>query len=281
MATKKTLAEIKKCPIDYLYLWASDEFISQLGSKARVIKQKKYNQYQTLWKAVVMNNENASAEKLQEVYKQWTSEIASVIKNTYGYTPGEILIRLAMGQEVAGKNFKKGVYGVGNTPTTSFLQNSNYEVNPTTGQIMAGGGEIGNPTPVYDANGNVGGYSYQVGNLQFQSAYQDGQFVALSYSNADGVQDANGNSFNASNASFWQNANNYMPIVNSVLSWVTSIVNSYFPNRTVLTPQNTVPVQTEWVEAEDNNGWLIAGGVAAIGVLLLTMANPFGGKRKK
>lgn len=278
---KKTLSDIKKCPIDYLYLWASDEFISKLGSKARIIKHKKYNQYQSLWKTVVMNNESASADELQELYKQWTSEIASAIKDTYGYTPGEILVRLAMGQEVVGKDFKKGVYGVGNTPTTSFVQNSNYEVNPTTGQIMAGGGEIGNPTPVYDANGNIGGYSYQVGNLQFQSTYQDGQFVALSYSNPDGVQDANGGAFNASNASFWQNANNYMPIINSVLSWLTSVVNSFFPNRTVLTPENTVPVQTEWVEQEDNTGLWIAGGFAVVGALLLTMKNPFGGKRKK
>ena len=79
---KKTLSDIKKCPIDYLYLWASDEFISKLGSKARIIKQKKYNQYQALWKTVVMNNESASADELQELYQQWTSVIASSIKDT-------------------------------------------------------------------------------------------------------------------------------------------------------------------------------------------------------
>lgn len=273
--SKKTLQSILKCPTDFLYLWASDGFIAQLGSKSKIIKQKKYYQYQSLWKVMVENTNSNNQIELQEVYKSWTDKIAAAIKDIYGMTPAQILEKLAMGQEVAGKNFKKGVYGVGNTPTTSFVQNSNYEVNPTTGQIMAGGGEIGNPTPVYDANGNVGGYSYQVGNMQFQSAYQDGQFVALSYSNADGVQDANGNSFKASNASFWQNANNYMPIVNAVLSWITSIVNSYFPNRTVLTPENTVPVQTEWVEQESNTGGLIAGGAALVGASLLAM-----GKRK-
>lgn len=272
---KKTLQSILECPTDFLYLWASDGFIAQLGSKSKIIKQKKYYQYQSLWKVMVENTNSNNQTELQEVYKSWTDKIAAAIKDIYGMTPAQILEKLAMGQEVAGKNFKKGVYGVGNTPTTSFVQNSNYEVNPTTGQIMAGGGEIGNPTPVYDANGNVGGYSYQVGNMQFQSAYQDGQFVALSYSNADGVQDANGNSFKASNASFWQNANNYMPIVNAVLSWVTTIVNSYFPNRTVLTPENTVPVQTEWVEPESNTGGLIAGGAALVGAALLAM-----GKRK-
>lgn len=278
---KKTLLDIKKCPIDYLYLWASDEFISKLGSKARIIKQKKYNQYQSLWKTVVMNNESASADELQELYQQWTSEIASAIKDTYGYTPGEILVRLAMGQEVAGKNFKNGVYGVGNTPTTSFVQNSSVQVNPLTGVVMQNGLPMQNQTAVYGSDGSVIGYSTQVGGEQYQSYFVGGQYNALSFSNSDGVQYANGGAFNASNASFWQNANNYMPIINSVLSWVTSIVNSYFPNRTVLTPENTVPVQTEWVEPEDNTGLWIAGGFAVVGALLLTMKNPFGGKRKK
>lgn len=278
---KKTLSDIKKCPIDYLYLWASDEFISKLGSKARIIKQKKYNQYQSLWKTVVMNNESASADELQELYQQWTSEIASAIKDTYGYTPGEILVRLAMGQEVVGKDFKNGVYGVGNTPSTSFIQNSSVQVNPVTGVVMQNGLPMQNQTAVYGHDGSVIGYSTQVGGEQYQSYFVGGQYNALSFSNSAGVQDANGGVFSASNASFWQNANNYMPIITSVLSWITSIVNSFFPNRTVLTPENTVPVQTEWVEPEDNTGLWIAGGVAAIGVLLLTMKNPFGGKRKK
>lgn len=278
---KKTLSDIKKCPIDYLYLWASDEFISKLGSKARIIKQKKYNQYQSLWKTVVMNNESASADELQELYQQWTSEIASAIKDTYGYTPGEILVRLAMGQEVVGKNFKKGVYGVGNTPTTSFVQNSSVQVNPLTGVVMQNGLPMQNQTAVYGHDGSVIGYSTQVGGEQYQSYFVGGQYNALSFSNSDGVQYANGGAFNASNASFWQNANNYMPIINSVLSWLTSIVNSFFPNRTVLTSENTVPVQTEWVEPEDNTGLWIAGGFAVVGALLLTMKNPFGGKRKK
>lgn len=278
---KKTLSDIKKCPIDYLYLWASDEFISKLGSKARIIKQKKYNQYQALWKTVVMNNESASADELQELYQQWTSEIASAIKDTYGYTPGEILVRLAMGQEVVGKNFKNGVYGVGNTPTTSFVQNSSVQVNPLTGVVMQNGLPMQNQTAVYGNDGSVIGYSTQVGGEQYQSYFVGGQYNALSFSNSDGVQYANGGAFNASNASFWQNANNYMPIINSVLSWLTSIVNSFFLNRTVLTSENTVPVQTEWVEPEDNTGLWIAGGFAVVGALLLTMKNPFGGKRKK
>jgi hypothetical protein len=70
-----------------------------------------------------------------------------------------------------------------------------------------------------------------------------------------------------------------MPIINSVLSWVSTIVNSYFPQRQVLQPSNTVPVQTEWVDAEKDNTGLLIGGIAVAGALLLTMKNPFKGKK--
>jgi hypothetical protein len=42
----------------------------------------------------------------------------------------------------------------------------------------------------------------------------------------------------------------------------------------VLTQENTVPDQTEWVEPESNNGGLIAGGLALAGIALLTMEKP-------
>ena len=85
---------------DNLYLWASDEFIDQLGSKANIIKKKRYYQYQALYKAVIDNVSKES--EVENTYNQWTGEIAAAIKSTYGFTPGEILVRLALGQQVAG-----------------------------------------------------------------------------------------------------------------------------------------------------------------------------------
>ena len=281
---KKTLASLKKCPIDFLYLWASDSFISQLGSKANIIKQKKYYQYQTLWKVMAENEKFSSTDEGQEIYNRWVKELGEAIKEVYGITPAEILRKLALGEEVAGKNFKKGVYGVGGSTNTSFVQNSNYQVNPTTGQIMAGDGgsmkDLLHQTPIYGQDGKVSGYSYSVGGTQYQSTYNNGQFVALSYSTESGVQNASGGAFDASKGSFWQNANNYMPMINSVLSGLTSIVNTYFPGNTVLTQQNTVPSQTEWVDTgSDNSGLWVVGGLAAVGVALLGFGKR--GKNKK
>ena len=272
MAKKKTLEDIKKCPIDFLYIWAGDEFISQLGSKASIIAEKKYNQYQTLWRTMIDNEDAGSVAENQKVFERWTREIADAIFDVYALTPAEILVALANGKTVAGKNFKEGIFGVGETTSGSFAQDSNYTVDPTTGKIVGSDGSTPAQTPIYGSNGQITGYSCLVGENQYQSVYSGGQYVAFSYSNANGVQRANGSAFSATKGTFWQNAENYMPIVNNVLNWVLSLVNTLLPGeRTVLTTENTVPKQTEWVyEEKSSTGWLgalLAGGAALMLIL--------------
>ena len=273
MAKKKTLADIKKCPIDFLYLWAGEDFISQLGNKASIIAEKKYNQSQALWRIVVDVADQGSESANLNEYKRWVSEIGNAIYDIYNRTPAEILIDLANGKTVAGKNFNNGVFGVGESASTSFVQNSNYQVNPETGQIMAGSGnnlktEL-HQTPIYGESGDVTGYSYTVGNTQYQSHYQNGQYVALSYSDVNGVQKANGGSYDATEASFWQNAENYVPMINSIVEWVLSLISQLLPgNRTVLTTENTVPKQSEWVYEEKSNAGGALLALAATGALI-------------
>lgn len=280
---KKTLQSILACPIDFLYLWASDGFIAQLGSRAKVIKQKKYYQYQALWKTMVENTSASSADALQKEYNVWVEKIAAEIKNTYNMTPAEILQKLAMGEEVLGKDWNSGVYGVGATNRSNFSQASNVTVDSTTGKIVRDGQELANQTAIYgtaaDGTAYVKGYSVVSGDVQFQSCIgSDGQYYAYSYSKGDGtVQTADGKVLDSSKNGFWQNANNYMPIINQLLEWVSSIVNSLFPNRTVLTNNVTVPTQDEWVETDNNTGMWVLGGLAVAGAALIA----FGDKIKK
>lgn len=276
---KKTLESLKQCPIDFLYLWASDGFISELGSKAKIIKQKKYNQQQTLWKAMTDNEKFSNSAEGEAIYLRWANEIGEAIKDTYGITPQEILRKLALGQTVFGKNWKSGVYGVGSTEqVTTFSNTTDYAIDPVDGYIInTDGDEVCRQTTIWDEDGNPSGYSLLVGTTQYQS-YRDenGVWQAYSYSNEEGVYDAKGNKLDSSKSSFWQNSNNYMPIVNSILNWVQSIVSAYYPNNYLLTSSNTVPSQTEWVE-EDNTGLWIAGGLALGGLGILA----FGKKGKK
>lgn len=279
MAKKKTLSDILQTPIDFIYLWASDAFIAQLGSKAKIIKQKKYNQYQTLWTTMLDNSKGLSSRESQIAeYDKWVERIGAAITDVYGMTPATILKKLALGEQVLGKDWNQGVYGcgIGNTKV-SFDQAPGVYVDGSTGKILDSNfTEFPNQTPIYDGSGYVSGYSCLNGDVQFQSAMgSEGKFGAYSYSKSNGtIQDPNGNVLNASAGSFWQNANNYMPIIEDTLSWLQSIVESYLPGkRTVLTTENTVPKQTEWVE-EDGNGGLLAGGIALAALALITMEQP-------
>lgn len=277
---KKTLANVLQCPIDFIYLWASDGFIAQLGSKARIIKEKKYNQYQTLWKIMVDNVKSNNSSDLQDAYIDWTNQIADAIKNTYGMTPAVILQKLAMGEDVLGKNWKQGVYGIGEVQST-FSQNNAVTVDGSTGKIMVNGVAADGQVPIYGANGVVTGYSYydKTSNAQFQSGVNtNGQYGAACYSNESGVQSANGGTFDQSTGSFWSNAANYIPLIQRVIEWLVSLFGS--GERVVLTRQNTVPEQTEWVEENNGNGGLIAGGLALAGLALITMEKPKNNKKK-
>lgn len=84
---KRTLENILQCPIDFIYLWATDDFIAQLGSKSKIIKKKKYNQYQTLWKTMVENTSASSQKEYIEVYNSWVERIGEAITDVYGMTP--------------------------------------------------------------------------------------------------------------------------------------------------------------------------------------------------
>lgn len=280
---KKTLTSILQCPIDFLYLWASDEFIAQLGSKARIIREKRYNQYQTLWKTMEDNVKTSSRAEQLEVYQSWLKQISQAMQDVYGMTPATILQKLAMGESVVGKNWKQGIYGIGDLQTT-FAQNSAVTVDSASGKILVSGVEADGQMPIIGEGGNITGYSYydRAANRQYQSGVNaGGQFGAVCYSSPDGVESATGGNFDPSQGSFWQNANNYMPLINKIIDWIMSIFNLLPGNRVVLTQENTVPDQTEWVEPESNNGGLIAGGLALAGIALLTMEKPGKKKNKK
>lgn len=279
---KKTLQTILQCPTDFLYLWASDGFISQLGSKAKIVRQKKYNQYQTLWKTMVENTNAKSQEELQEVYESWTDKVASAIKDIYGMTPAQILEKLAMGEEVLGKNWDKGVYGIGAVKQLTFDQTAGMGVDYATGKITYQGVELKNQTPIYGSDGSITGYSAMYGENQYQSSGMNGAYAAYSFSDPNGViQSPTGGSLSASSASFWQNSANYMPIIERLLDWIMSFFGGSLQGRTVLTQQNTAPKQTEWVSEESNGGGLLAGGLVLGALAFMSMDKPKNKKKKQ
>ena len=142
MLRELTIEQAQKSPAAFMYVWASDKFLARLSKKyASIIRMKRANQIKLL---------KLSAEKyLRDVNKvdQYYSAIKSSFVNMYGMRPIDALVILAQGGTVAGKNWKKGIFGIGSARTNTTF--NGVEINgqavtcdPNTGQIFLGGKNI-------------------------------------------------------------------------------------------------------------------------------------------
>lgn len=255
---KPTLTEVCKTPMQYLYMFCSDQFIDSLESKrARIIRQKRANAQKIVNTMAIDQNSNLDT---------WAAAIRQAIIDETGKTPAEVLIALANGETVAGKNWNGGIYGVGTTPQLTFSQNAGVTVDPSTG-LMSGSG-LSTQTPIYNSAGQVIGYSTlsQDGKLQYQSTLYNGQYAAYSFGSADGTaQYANGNKFDLTMVqSIFQSINTLIPYVSSLINTILASL-----GKTAISYSNTAPAQSDWVEQNDNSGLLLLGAAAAGAFILL------------
>lgn len=255
---KATLADIKKSPINYLYIFAPDTFINALGSKtAKIIRQKKANQQQLLKVAAIDN---------KSTYEVWRDAVYNAIQDQYAMTPAQILVALAEGKDIAGKNWNKGVYGVGAMPQYTFNQNNGVSVDPKTGKIQINYQNLSSQTPIYGNGGQIIGYA-AIGKdgASYTSALSNGQYYANTYGTESTQQYANGSNFTASGSSnVWETILTYIPMISSILSWILSLFGVNTGN--LITYQNTYPSQSEFTYSSglSNNELLLLAGGAAI-----------------
>lgn len=205
-----SLAEARAKSSDFIYLFASDKFLKAIGSKyGRIIYAKRANQ---------VNVAYYSADKSGVSHEAYIAGIREQFTADYGMDPQEALIKLAQGEQVAGKNWAAGIFGIGATKkTTSFLQADGgavVSVDPKTGAILRDGAATG--STVYaltrGSKGNAvpSGYSYTdaAGN-QYLSEYnpRTKTYYAAAYQTAGGdKQNADGGEWGASDSgSIWAN----------------------------------------------------------------------------
>lgn len=270
-----TKQDLLKNPIDFLYIFTNDTFISLVRKyigrvQADTIARKARNQKQYL------KSFYGSTKEFEE--KGYT-EFSDAIYSQYGMTPVTILKKLLAGDTVAGKNWREGVYGIGSTNSDGFSQNSAVKVDTQTGQILNGGVAMGNGIATYDRKGNVVGYSFtSEDGTQYSSRYdkRTGKWFANTYSNDTVMQYADGTTYTASgSSSVWENINTAMPLVQKFLEWIAS-----FFNFSLIKPSNTVPAQTEFIDRTGNTTNLSTFGI--VGMALIGGALIMGvGKKKK
>ena len=264
-------------PANFLYIFAGDSFIAKLGRTASyVISRKKANQKKLL---------NTAAVDAGTTYNAAMNKIAESFKELYGMTPANALITLANGGEVAGKNWKAGVYGIGKEVSVNFTApgaNSAVTIGDN-GQFYQrsydGSGSRTLTTEIVsygkDGNPNCVKYTDASGNVYTANYNKRSGWSASNFSNASTGQTytADGAATNASNmASIWESlALN----LSKLIEWLISLFNS--TNNTELkaiTAANTQPTQ--------GDGWVYESGVSpavliAVGLGTLVAAGGFGG----
>lgn len=284
MANKVTTSDLLKNPANFLYIFVTDGYLKYLSSdKSSVIKQKRANQIKYANTVCADNKVN---------FNTFKSDLSNKIKEVYGLTPNEILVKLALGYNVAGKNWAAGVFGVGDTGHVGYSNDTSITVDGTSGKILQNGVEVGGQTPIYDTYGSgkkkttyISGYSATVDGNQYTSqvsgtTYKTDSpvYYSSSYSTSDGAFNYDGSAYEQTNASsIWSAIETYLPIIQKFFEWIASLFNTK-----LITANNTVPKQTEYTYSTGNSSntdLLLIGGAAVVGAFLLMSGD--GGKKKK
>lgn len=277
-----TIKQATLHPANFMYIWADEErFLKLINPKyAEVIRVKKDNQ-----KKLILLSAREYINKKAVIngpeYQQYTEAIRSAFIDAFGCTPFEGLVKLAKGEQLAGKNWSAGVFGVG-TLNTNF-NNTSFSVDADTGTILDGGVPQPESNVVYgtDAKGNtipfqVFTYDNTTGRT-YMSQYNKatGKYVAKSYSTDDGktYNRSGEEQTTADSGSVWETV---IMSIQSFINWLLSLF-GYNTSET-LNETNTLPNQT-------TDGFVQEAGMGEAGVILLALAAGgaliAGGSKKK
>ena len=261
-----TINQAKAKPANFLYIFADETYLSKLSSirsnrrYAKIIRTKKANQ---MWLLTL------SADKYKTTYNAYKQAIYDAFTSIYDMTPQEALIALAEGKNVAGKNWAKGVFGIGKTKTSTFKQNKDVTVDPTTGHIYYKGVDTVNMSEdscVYGEDGTPMQFFYEMNGACYSSLKgEDGTFSAFEYEDLNGVQSALGAAMSAEDsASMW---GSIIMCIGRFLEWLISLFGS---GKETLNETNTLPNQQVdgYATNEPTNASVILIALVGAGVLL-------------
>lgn len=275
---KMTIAQVCEHPNDFLYIFADDQkFLPYIDFKHRaIIVGKRANQN----KIILL-----SAKEYGSSRDEYVKAIREAFIKMYGVTPAQALITLAEGGEVAGKNWKEGIYGVGSVAAnyrSDFIQNPNITVNPETGEILSSGVVVSSPssaiyTRSLSGKAVVANYSYksaggEVFTSQFNKALN--KYFAGSYATASVYQNADGKSINGSDlGSNWEDG---VLSVEKFGNWLMELlerlglISSEGEEVETISAENTLPSQTGdgFVAGVDEANWGNIG-LIALGATLI------------
>lgn len=260
-----TIQQAQKHSADFMYIWADEnKFLRYIDKKyANIIRVKKANQKKLLM---------LSAEKYNSTYDAYTSAVRAAFIEEWGHTPAEALVILAQGGEIAGKNWREGVYGIGslsNEFSGATINDQKVTVDEKTGHIFAGGKDITDTSRTVYQNVKSQVVAYQLFSkedvITFMSQYNKSlkKYYAQSYVDADGVKhSANGTVLSGGDSgSIWET------IILSIQTFINWIISLFGGNSDaeLINADNTLPNQ-------QTDGFVFQSGMTEASGILIALA---------
>ena len=279
MVRELTLTEARTHSAMFLYIFATDAYLNEISAKyAKIIRSKRANQRKLLVLSA-QKHLNSNATYGDQHYNQYVTAIKEGFVDTYGITPLEALVKLALGEEVAGKNWNEGIYGVGALNVSTF-NGTNVTVDPTNGHISKDGVDYTDETKTVYKEINKKATPYQlfatIENTTYMSQYNKTykKYYAQTYS-------TDGSTFSArtgatvtstSAGSVWENiqlgAWDFLEWIKTLLAFFG--LNFGSSTTTTITESNTLPNQTADGYVQES-GFSEAAAIALLAVAGGTM----------
>ena len=264
---QKALNQFLETPADFIYLFATNSFISKLSG---VYQTTVYRKMRLQYKYI-----NVLALDAGGTFESWREKFREAIVEQYGRDPYEILTLLASGKDVAGKNWKEGVYGIGANKYDGF-KGTNITVDSSTGDLLQGGTVIPGQTNVYTSSGKLVGKTATVDGVQYQSDLSGDKFYAGTYGTGEGAFNADGTKFNPANAqSIFQNIFSFMEFFDKLITWIFSISDTIKDKFKLMTAKTVAASQDDWIKTSKSSADSLLFFIAGAGIIALI----FGGKK--
>ena len=278
-----TIDQVKRNPQMFMYIWVTEAFKNprvELGKYAKPILVKKANEEKVI---------KLSAQKYGVKAQDYVDAIRESFNEAFDMYPPEALQRLALGEDVAGKNWAKGVYGVG--ALTDSWSGTNISVDNVTGKILQGGVEVPGQSASYSAVGKnkINGYTVTIDGMTYSSRCRNKKNFAGLKADGNGIK-YNPDGTQAKTAdlsSLWEGC---QLVWNAFVEWLIKVFGNLETGeeKEVLNQTNTFPSQVDdgmatqsssLTEVLSANSGLILLALGA-GTLLATGGLP-GMKKKK
>ena len=252
MVKELTLDQARKHADCFIYIFASDAYLKEISKKyAAVIRTKRANQRKLLTLSA-QEFLNSNAQYGDKYYNQYVTAVYDGFVEIYNMKPLEALVKLALGEEVTGKNWSEGVYGVGAVHAATFY-GTNITVNATNGHITKDGVDYTDESKTVYKEIKGTAVPYQlfavINDVTYMSQYNKTykKYYAQTYSSNSGTYSAkNGTTVSATDsASLFSNVQlgawDFLEWIKSLLSFFG--INFGSSTTETITESNTLPNQ--------------------------------------